>query len=100
MSTDNANEKPVTSESLPDDPVVLKQMIAELLESLKASRLDAEQLQHRLDVLLRKMFGQRAERYDPHQPMLFAELAAALQGETPASVETPKEEPATKRKGH
>jgi transposase len=105
MSTDNANEKPVSPESLPDDPVVLKQMIAELLESLKASRLDAEQLQHRLDVLLRKMFGQRAERYDPHQPMLFAELAAALQGETPASVETPKEEtlkeePATKRKGH
>ena len=74
MSTErSADDKPVLPDSLPDDPVVLKQMIAELLDSLKASRQNADQLQHRLDVLLRKMFGQRAERFDPNQPVLFAE---------------------------
>jgi transposase len=105
MSTDSAKEKPVTPESLPDDPVVLKQMIAELLESMRHLRQDNAHLHHRLDVLLRKMFGQRAERYDPNQPVLFQELAEALQGQTPPTEETPKEESPseetpTRRKGH
>jgi hypothetical protein len=51
-----------------------------------------QHLHHRADVLLlRKMFGQCAERYDPNQPVVFAELAAALKGETPATAETSKE---------
>jgi transposase len=107
MNTDPQSSAPdaTTPDALPDDPIVLKQMIAELLESLKASRQNADQLQHRLDVLLRKMFGQRAERFDPNQPVLFAELAEAFKGQTPTPEETPKaespkEELATKRKGH
>jgi transposase len=106
MSTDRAaNDTPLTPEALPDDPVVLKQMIAELLESLQASRHNATQLQHRLDVLLRKMFGQRAERYDPNQPVLFQELAETLQGqhappEESPKVESPSEEIPKGRNGH
>ena len=47
-------------------------------------RQNIAQLQHRLDVLLRKMFGPRAERFDPNQPFLFAEMAEALPTEAHA----------------
>src|SRR5262245_58941610 len=106
MSTERAaHDKSVTPESLPDDPVVLKQMIAELLASNHELRGDLDQVRHRLDVLLRKMFSQPAERYDPDHPVVCAEMAAALQVQTPASEETPKtespdDETPTRRKGH
>lgn len=41
--------------SLPDDPVVLKRMIEELLGSLPQARRDNETLRHRLDGLLRRL---------------------------------------------
>ena len=41
---------------LPDDPVVLKRMIAELLEALRQERHNKESLQHRLDQLLRRLY--------------------------------------------
>jgi transposase len=95
----------LTPDHLPDDPILLKQMIAELLASLQASRQDNEQLRHRLDLLLRKMYGQSAERYDPNQPVLFAELAEVLQGQASTSEQTPNEQSPiehspSKRKGH
>jgi hypothetical protein len=54
MSTDKKSpvDAAATSEVLPDDPVVLKQMIMELLESMRDLRQNNAQLQHRLDVLL------------------------------------------------
>lgn len=58
---------------LPDDPVVLKQMIAELLSTLHERDRDVDALRHRLDQLLRRLYGPRAERYDPNQPVLFPE---------------------------
>ena len=58
---------------LPDDANLLKQMIAELLAALKRERRDREEMQQRLDALLRR--GRPMETIDPNQPLLFPELA-------------------------
>ena len=60
---------------LPDDVAVLKSMVRELLESLKKSTSDREALQQRIDLLLKRLYGQKAERFDPNQPWLIAEMA-------------------------
>jgi transposase len=73
MSTDATTSADATTH-LPDDPAVLQRMIRELLETLRGTRRENEQLQHRLDQLLRRLYGPRAERFDPNQPLLFAEL--------------------------
>jgi transposase len=57
--------------ALPDDPAVLKQMIAELLVALRSERRDREGLQARLDALLRRLQPSRAEPVNPLQPLLF-----------------------------
>jgi transposase len=62
---------------LPDDPVVLKHMILELLDALHKSQHECEGLQQRLDQLLRRLYGPKAERFDPNQPWLLPELATA-----------------------
>src|SRR5918911_2341022 len=56
--------------SLPDDPVILQHMIRELLDVLRQTRHENEQLQHRLDLLLRRLYRPRTERFDPNQPLL------------------------------
>jgi transposase len=70
MSTD-AHPSPDLCTPLPDDPVVLQRMVHELLATLAETRRHAEQVEHRLDQLLRRLYGPRAERYDPNQPVLF-----------------------------
>jgi transposase len=63
--------------SLPDDPATLKRMVLELLASLHQARHDNEALRHRLDLLLRRLYGPRGERIDPRQGLLFPEPAVA-----------------------
>jgi transposase len=58
---------------LPDDPVILQQMIRELLHLLQSERRDREHLQHRLDQLLKRLYGPRSEHRHPDQPLLFDE---------------------------
>jgi transposase len=92
-----------TLATLPDDPVVLKRMLAELLEALHRRDHELQQVQARLDQVLRRLYGPRAERYDPQQPLLFAaptaEAAAppatASATETGAEADTP-----ARRSGH
>jgi transposase len=64
----------VDTSARPDDPAVLKQMIAELIGALRQSRRDQEALQGRLDALLRRLYGPRPEPVNPHQPLLFPEV--------------------------
>jgi transposase len=59
---------------LPDDPAILKSMILELMATLADTRQEREQLQHRIALLLQRLYGRRSERFDPNQPLLFAEL--------------------------
>jgi transposase len=71
-----AGRPPTTAEQLPDDTAALKRMAPELLASLYQRDRDYEALRHRIDLLLRRLYGPRGERIDPKQLLLFAEMAA------------------------
>jgi transposase len=55
---------------LPDDPVVLQQMIRELLQQLRDAQHETEQLRHQLERLIQRLYGPRTERLDPNQLLL------------------------------
>src|SRR6516165_9106961 len=95
MSTDTGPTPsillPDATAPLPDDPAILHQMIRELLAVLRQTRDENEQLQHRLDLLLRRLYGPRTERFDPNQPLLIPDAFDAPEVPTasdgaPASV--------------
>ena len=67
---------PTAAEQLPDDVATLKRMVLELLASVHQRDRDYEALRHRIDLLLRRLYGPRGERIDPNQLLLFAEMAA------------------------
>src|ERR1700745_2830821 len=89
MSTDlpptSAPPLPDATAPLPDDPVIPQHIIRELLDVLRQTRHENEQLQHRLDLLLRRLYGPRTERFDPNQPLLIADAFEAV---APESSET------------
>jgi len=98
MSTDAPTPKPapgipVDTSALPDDPAILKQMIAELLRALRSERRDKETLQQRLDALLRRLYGPRPESVNPQQPLLFPQDSAVPAPPAP----TPTAEPTRPR---
>jgi len=92
--------------TLPNEVAVLQAMIRELLEALHQVRHERDGVQERLDLLLRKLYGPKAERFDPNQPWLIPEMApgtanadeAAAPAAEPAAAE-PATTPA-KRQGH
>jgi transposase len=111
MSTDvlsmaSPNTSPPVSDDsppLPDDPVILKRMILELLETLRTTRRQNDQLHHRLDQLLRRLYGPRAEKFDPSQPWLFPELQQTPPTETTTPTAAPHDDvtpAAPKKNGH
>jgi transposase len=90
---------------LPDDVAVLHAMIRELLLAMRQTRHERDGLQERLDLLLRKLYGPKAERFNPNQPWLLPELApgaadphAAAAAEA-ATAAAGADEP-VKKKGH
>lgn len=64
---------PIDPEQLPDDVATLKAIIVELAASLSQEQRDNQALRHRLDLLLRRLYGSRNERFDPSQLLLFAQ---------------------------
>lgn len=80
--------------ALPDDPAVLKQMIAELLRALRGERRDKEAALQRLDALLRHR--QRLQAANANQPLLFAERG---EDEVPAPPPSPAEGPKPSQRG-
>ena len=90
---------PPPTPPLPDDVELLKQMIRELLATLQQQRQDYAQVCERLDLLLRRLYGPKAERFDPNQPLLFAEHAEPAPT-TPASPPTAAPTPPSARRGH
>src|SRR5215470_20002327 len=102
MNTDlpptSAPPHPDATAPLPDDPVILQQMVLELLDVLQRTRHENEELQHRLDLLLRRLYGPRTERFDPNQPLLipdaFDDPDAPAAEDCPPTTE-PEPEPAT-----
>src|SRR3954465_8451627 len=87
--------------ALPDDPVILQQMIVELLAALRDTRRQNDELQHRLDLLLRRIYGPRTERFDPNQPLLipdaFEPVAPETAGPTDAVPTEPEPDTAPKK---
>ena len=71
-----AGPPPTAAEDLPDDLATLKRMVLELLASLHERDRDIEGMRHRIDLLLRRLYGPRGERFNPDQLLLFAEMAA------------------------
>jgi transposase len=63
------------ADHLPDDPVILKSMILELLITLRQRDRDLQEVQHRLELLLRRLYGPRSERFNPEQLLLFEGIA-------------------------
>jgi len=57
--------------TLPDDPETLKGMIHELLAALNDTRQELSGVRHRLDQLLRRLYGPKGEHFRPDQPALF-----------------------------
>ena len=102
MSTD-AN-RPATAAGavppLPEDPAILKQMILELLAALQQAQQECAGLQQRLDQLLRRLYGPKAERLDPNQLWLLPELmpGAAAPAAPADNAAAPAAKPA--RPGH
>jgi transposase len=81
-----AGSVPLTApEQLPDDVTTLKRMVLELLASMRERDRDYEALRHRLDLLLRHLYGPRGERFDPDQLLLFAEPVLSEDGAAPAA---------------
>src|SRR5262249_51701356 len=78
---------PTTAEYLPDDAATLKRMVLELLASLHERDRDLEALRPRLDLLRRRLYGPRGERFDPNQPLLFAEMAPSQDAAAAAPTE-------------
>ena len=84
---------PVTSDiaQLPDDPALLKQMIAQrdavivqregMIQQIKreaAERIEAMTQQHKaqMDAILRRFYGPRSEKFDPTELLLFGVAVA------------------------
>lgn len=89
---------PLDTAALPDDPAVLKQMIAELVRALRGERRDREALQQRLDALLRRLHHPRPAAVNPDQPFLFAGPEGDEGPTPPATPPTPDDEPCRRGK--
>jgi transposase len=91
---------PISTAALPDDPTVLKQMIAELLRELRRERRDRHDVEQRLDALLQRLYGRRPDTNHPDQGSLFADDDDASPPSAPPLPPAPPEDPPAKRRGH
>jgi len=90
-------DAPATLEpTLPDDPAVLQGMVRELLSTNRGQQRRIEHLEHRLDLLLKRVYGPRADTLNPDQPSLFGDPPPEVPSPPPVAEPTPRPRP----KGH
>jgi transposase len=86
MSRDATSSPPaalqVDPTTLPDDAAVLKSLVSQLFAELQSRDGRISDLEHRLSLLLRKLYGNKSEKLDPRQTSLFDLLAAAAEDQT------------------
>jgi len=71
-------------------------MIRQLLEQLGSSQRQIGQMEHRLQQLLRRLYGRSSEKIDPRQLALFAEMLQELEARTsPPPAAEPEPAPPT-----
>jgi len=92
-----------TPGQLPDDVRMLKNMIVELVITVRQRDRELERAHERLHLLLQRIYGPRSERFHPDQLLLFA-LNDAAGSEPAAAPEQPADDteakkPAVKRRG-
>ena len=66
------------AKTLPNDITLLKQMVAELVASLKNKDLRIGKLQHYLEQLLRQRYGRKSERLEDIGPGLLLSFMQEL----------------------
>jgi transposase len=93
MSTD-ASSSPqaalqVDPTTLPDDAAVLKLLVAQLFAELQSRDGRISDLEHRMSLLLRKLYGSKSEKLDPRQTSLFDLLTAMPEGQTAVAHDSP-----------
>ena len=76
-------------------------MIIELMLARRQDRRELAEVQQRLDALLQRLYGRRADAFDPNQPLLFPELATPEPAapQQPAAAEPASEEARPSRRG-
>ena len=82
---------PIDLEQLPDDVATLKAIIVELAVSLSQEKRDNQALRHRFDLLVRRLYCSRNERFDPSQLLLFVQEVVDATTETPSPTEAQTE---------
>jgi transposase len=75
--------------ALPGDVEACHAMIAQLLQQQHEKDRTIQSLEHQLQQLLRRLYGRSAERIDPNQQVLFAELLQQLQAQQPQLTSEP-----------
>lgn len=112
MSTDAASSPhaalQVDPATLPDDAALLKSLVAQLFAELQSRDGRISDLEHRMSLLLRKLYGSKSEKLDPRQASLFDLLATALEDQqaaathdtSPADETTPATHSAKPGPGH
>ena len=111
----NAVKTPETAiETLPNDLVQCHALIAQLASvrdqltavrdeqaaTIRLQERQKAQLLHRVECLLRQLYGRRSEKIDPAQLLLFAAEAMASLDAVPAQAEEVEEKAPPKKKGH
>lgn len=83
MSTDAASSPQaalqVDPATLPDDAALLKSLVAQLFAELQSRDGRISDLEHRMSLLLRKLYGSKSEKLDPRQTSLFDLLTTAAE---------------------
>mgnify|MGYP006273589563 CR=1 FL=1 len=93
------NAPSITESNLTNNDPLATPVVKELMGTIKNLQHENEQLKHRLDLLLKRIYGPRADKIDPNQKLMFEE-------QTPEPVPAPSEpEPEYKlvkplKKGH
>jgi transposase len=89
-----------TLEQLPNDVDTLKHMVIELATALRQARHNGDALQHRVHLLVQRIYGPRTERIHPDQGWLFPEgtLAPQDSGTPPPPATTEAVSPPIKRR--
>ena len=57
--------------TLPDEPVVLKQLVMQLFDELQKAKAALQRQEHHMHLLLRRLYGSTSEKFDPQQALLF-----------------------------
>jgi len=99
--------KSIPNETLPDDlaachaMIQLKhEMVRQLADQLESANRRVAQMEHRLEQLLRRIYGRSAEKLDPTQRLLFLDMLSKLAPEETTTPEPPAPTTPPRTHGH